>query len=97
MKTNFQMIREIKDYAPKSSMFTSKEEIEMLNQHFGLDKMSLLELRNLRDMVVLVYDKWLDDAMDEFPEQRKLMSAMQSITAVIDHFKLNAGAKVEEL
>ena len=66
----------------------------MIASHFGLSKMTLLELMNLRDMVVLVYDRWLDDATDDFPTQRKLMDAMKSITGVIDTFKHKAGAEV---
>lgn len=55
MKTNFQMIMDIRDFRPETRGFTSIGEIKMLMNHFGLDSMSLLELQNLRDMVVLMF------------------------------------------
>lgn len=94
MRTYYQMIRSLRGYNPAKRGFTSEAEFEMVDNHFGLSKMTLLELMNLRDMVVFVYDRWLDDAMDDFPVQRKLMDAMQSITSVIDWFKYKVGAEV---
>lgn len=82
MKTYFQMISELKGYEPKSRMFTSEDEIQMLNKHFGLEAMSITELQNLRDMFVLVYR----DQYDMFST-----NAMMSVTAVIDHFKWQKG------
>lgn len=94
MRTYYQMIQSLRGYNPAKRGFTSDEEFLMIASHFGLSKMNLLELMNLRDMVVLAYDRWLDMAIDEFHEQRKLMDAMQSITGVIDTFKHKAGAEV---
>lgn len=94
MRTYYQMIRSLRGYNPAKRGFTSEEEFKMIDNHFGLSKMSLLELMNLRDMVVLVYGGWLDDATDDFQAQRKLMDAMQSIICVIDSFKYKAGAEV---
>ena len=93
MKTNFQMIMDIRDYRPKTRGFTSGEEIKMLNKHFGLDKMSLLELQNLRDMVVMMYTHWMQDdrSKSEIDEMMFKSDAMQSITAVIDMYKTKAG------
>ena len=90
------MIQDIRDYSPKEEGMTSIDEIKMLMNHFGLDKMSLLELQNLRDMVVLVYQGWMQNErsnsrMNEF---FKKSDAMQSITAVIDNFKMRAGGEV---
>lgn len=82
MKTYFQMISELKGYEPKSRMFTSEDEIQMLNKHFGLEAMSVTELQNLRDMFVLLYR----DQIDMFST-----NAMMSVTAVIDHFKWQKG------
>lgn len=85
MKTYYQMISELKGYEPKSRMFTSNEEIEMLNKHFGLEAMTVTELQNLRDMFVLVYR----DQYDMFST-----NAMMSVTAVIDHFKWQKGGEL---
>ena len=96
MKTNFQMIMDIRDYRPETRGITSISEIKMLMNHFGLDKMSLLELQNLRDMVVLMFGEWMQDdrSKGEIDEMMKKSDAMQSITCVIDHFKMKVGGEV---
>ena len=96
MKTNFQMIMDIREYRPENRGWTSISEIKMLMNHFGLDKMSLLELQNLRDMVVLMFREWMQDdrSKGDIDEMMKKTDAMQSITAVIDNFKMKAGAEV---
>lgn len=96
MKTNFQMIMDIREYRPETRGFTSISEIKMLMNHFGLDKMSLLELQNLRDMVVLMFREWMQDdrSKGEIDEMMSKSDAMQSITGVIDHFKMRTGGEV---
>lgn len=96
MKTNFQMIMDIREYRPKNRGCTSIKEIHKLMNHFGLDKMSLLELQNLRDMVVLMFREWMQDdrSKGEIDEMMSKTDAMQSITAVIDHFKMKVGGEV---
>lgn len=94
MRTYYMMIQSLRGYNPVKRGFTSEEEFKMIDSHFGLSKMSLLELMNLRDMVVLSYERWLDMATDDFKKQMELIDAMQSITAVIDAFKYKAGAEV---
>lgn len=89
--TFFQRILNVKDYTPNDDMFTSKEEIDMLNENFGLDQMSTLDLRNLRDMVVMFWNNRMREErysnnMKFTDEYMKLSHAMQSITAVIDSF-----------
>lgn len=90
------MILDNQDYTPIRRGRTSEEEIEKLTKHFGLDKMSVLELQNLRDMVVMVYSSWIERSADT--ERHDLVfkqsQAMMSITAVIDRFKYKAGAEV---
>lgn len=87
------MIQGLRGYNPAKSGFTSDAEFLMIASHFGLSKMTLLELMNLRDMVVLVYNIWLS-GINEYHERRKVYDAMQSITSVIDSFKYKAGAEV---
>ena len=95
MKTNFQMIMDIREYSPETRGCTSIKEINKLMNHFGLDKMSLLELQNLRDMVVLMYREWMQDQRNnDIDKYFELSDAMQSITAVIDHFKMKVGGEV---
>lgn len=96
MRTNFQMIMDVREYRPETRGFTSISEIKMLMNHFGLDKMSLLELQNLRDMVVLMFREWMQDdrSKGDVDEMMKKSDAMQSITAVIDNFKMRVGGEV---
>lgn len=99
MKTNFQMIKEFKDYAPKERGITSLKEMKMIQDHFHLFEMDLLALQNLRDMVVLIYKDWILGARNNgfMTEFDRLSDARQSIVAVIDIAKVNVGAKVEDL
>ena len=89
MKTYFQLIMEMNDYCPKSKGITSEEEIDMLDKHFGLSGMKEIELRNLRDMVVLYFDRQMEHCSDNAHQSDSLMQALMSITAVIDRFIYN--------
>ena len=89
MKTWFQLIKELHGYEPKDRHFTSREEMERLYRHFGMDKMTYSDLQNLRDMFMLYYltpgnkkEGWFS------------IEAMQSITAVIDYYKIQKGGEV---
>ena len=95
MRTNFQMIMDVKDYTPKDEMVTSIDEIRMLEEHFGLEDMNLLELQNLRDMVVLLFSGWMKEKRSggEIESFFKLSHGMQSITAVIDNAKWVKGCE----
>ena len=86
MRTNFQMIMELKNYSPKEDGVTSWSEIKMIRNHFNLCDMSRLELQNLRDMVVLLYGNWTREAREKsnWSEFDAKHNAMCSITAVID-------------
>ena len=54
MKTNFQMLRELLSvYRPEQRGFLNKYEIELIKQTLYIDKMDILQLRNLRDFTVL--------------------------------------------
>ena len=55
MKTWFNLIKDFQGYRPKDLIFTSKEEMEQIRDHFGLDKMTSYEIQNLRDMFMLYY------------------------------------------
>ena len=91
MKTYYQMISDLRGYEPKDRHFTSNEEIQMLNEHFGLDKMSVLELQNLRDMFMLYY---LSPGNQNENGAWFSTNAMMSVTAVIDHYKIQKGGEI---
>ena len=78
MRTNFQMVVDFKDYMPARRGWTSDAEMGKIVEHFGLAKMTALELQNLRDFVVLFYSQ--EDMRDKF-------QAMMSITSIIDMYK----------
>lgn len=105
-QTYFQMLRELSDYCPKDDMFTSKEEIEMLDNHFGLSQMTAYDLQNLRDMTVYFYTELQDNEIEYkvngegqvYPCRSEKFwrynTTMQSVTAVIDLFKIRKGAEI---
>lgn len=74
-------------YFPKDKMFTSKKEVKKIADTFFLWDKSLYELSGLRNAVVEYYRDKIDENFD-------YMSSMQSITAVIDHFKIRQGGQV---
>ena len=82
-----EQIQSIIDYRPESRMFTSREEMERLNRHFGLEKRTVESLMALRNNVVDTYARLgrRDDGM---------MQWMQSVTAVIDYYIRRKGVDV---
>ena len=79
-KTFVQLLRDLGKWKPEKKSTTSEEECLMLKQHFGMDSMDKLELRNLRDACVNFYHAKLVENNEDFDA----LQAMMSITAVID-------------
>lgn len=77
-------IQSFMDYRPESRIFTSKAEMDRINEHFGLSNRSVESLRALRDNVVRAYANNRGDGM---------MQWMQSVTAVIDYYIRRKGAE----
>ena len=75
MRTFYQMISSL-EYEPKDRSFTSEEEIKMLDKHFGLSEMSLLDLQNLRDMFVLLYTHYRALNRDKFSTNAMMAGTM---------------------
>lgn len=88
----------IDSYRPASRIFTSLEEIEKVKETLNLTTMNIEELHTIRDMIVRHYDslymKMVEQDREEAYDTR---IAMMSVTAVIDHCKLSAGATVDEI
>ena len=85
----------LRNYTPKSNMFTSKEEIELISNELGLDDHTTEDFPLLRNEVVELYTELLDkniivDDKGEYVGRTEkywsLLNAMQSVTAVIDHY-----------
>lgn len=88
-----QKIQEILDYRPASRMFTSNEEIERLNQHFGLENRSVASLRALRNNVVKTWSNRERDGRQAW-DRDDMTPWMQSITAVIDYYISRKGGEI---
>lgn len=86
--TYLQMVNELKDYRPEHEHWTGMQEIKFIRDFFGLYTMSEYEMQNLRDMVVMMFDSWMDNAKDS-DERWSLSAGMMSITAVIDDMMFN--------
>ena len=88
MKTNFQMIRELnKIYNPKEKGIVLNEEILLIKKTLHLEEMNILQLRNLRDFVVLYLSNFEN-------EKISLTDKISAITTVIDNEIFSKGGEV---
>ena len=88
MKTNFQMIRELnKIYNPKEKGIVLNEEILLIKKTLHLEEIDILQLRNLRDFVVLYLSNFENDRIS-------LTDKISAITAVIDNEIFSKGGEV---
>lgn len=78
-------------YRPQDDMFTSFEEMHTIRVELGLTRDNLQEMRN---DVVKFYSSEMNKACEEGRDCWGLMTAMQSVTAVIDHYKFHLGQEV---
>lgn len=85
-------------YAPKDDMITSSEEVELVEKklQLGMQKGWLTELRNevvryYRDCMgnEIIYED--GKFVSRTAKYWRYNTAMQSVTAVIDHFMIKAG------
>ena len=86
MKSNFQMIRDFKDFKPQEFGVLTSEEMDRIEQHFAIKERSNVELQNLRDFVVMYYSKTAKSLEDT--------DIMSGIVGVIDLEKINRGLEV---
>ena len=97
MTTNFQMIKELDGkYTPEKRGVVRMKEIYLINEVLCLDEMDILQLRNLRDFVVMYFGKQADqyEAEHDTTAMFAAMDKMSAITAVIDTKLVNKGAEV---
>lgn len=84
-KSNIEMLRELdSEYTPENRGFVSMDEIYLINKKLCLDFMNELDLRNLRDMVVMWYASRMNDEEYTIDEHMKFMDKMSAVTHVID-------------
>ena len=86
MKSNFQMLREFKNFKPQSFGFLTSEEMDKIKNHFAIKERSNVELQNLRDFVVMYYSETAKSLEDS--------DVMSGIVGVIDLEKVNRGMEV---
>lgn len=94
MKTNYQMLIDLYEvYQPEQEGVVTMKEIYLINEKLHLDEMDGLQLRNLRDFVVLFWEmeRANSDSREEKLQARDKMSA---VTSVIDNKLWNIGAEV---
>lgn len=92
MNTNFQMVIQLdKKYIPERKGYANGEEVKLIRNTLCITEMDVLQLRNLRDFVVLYYSQESDKNNDRFWTDRDKMS---SIVSVIDLQLLNLGEEV---
>lgn len=76
MNTNFQMLKELlENYHPDTRGIVSLYEMDMIEETLHLNEMNVLQLRNLRDFVVLHLGR--SEKMEDWDR-------MSAITTVID-------------
>lgn len=88
----------IDSYRPSSWHFTTSEDVDKVIEALYLSCMNLEELHTIRDMVVSHYDSLYEKMVEQDRDEAyEIRNAMMSVTAVIDHCKLSAGATVDEI
>ena len=86
MNTNFQMLKELlEEYHPQERGIASTQEVELITKKLHVNEMNILQLRNLRDFVVLFLGH--KDTIEAWEQ-------MSAITTVIDNRILNIGEYV---
>lgn len=88
--TNFQNLRELlKRYMQNSFGIATVEECSLIKDSLQLEGMEIIDLRNLRDFVVLFFSRKNEDKLDMAD-----MDRMSAITAVIDKEIIEKGGEV---
>lgn len=83
MNTNFQMLRKLLEcYKPQERGFVNSYEKRLIEDNLHINEMDILQLRNLRDFVVLYMGK--SEKMEDWDK-------MSAITHVIDLHIVNMG------
>lgn len=86
------------NYSPANLHFTSTAEMNLIIEHFNLNKITDIEMYNLRNAVVSFFSELLEgeimfDSTGKYKGRTDKFwtynSAMQSVTAVMDHVMYN--------
>lgn len=95
MKTNVQMLRELKDWFPQERGILTFNELYVVKATLHLEKMDELQLRNMRDTAVMFFDKFMpEDKENNISEVMKISDKISAITGVIDNVLWRKGCEV---
>ena len=83
---------ELKEYHPKDKFFTSDEEIEYISNLLDLKHLSVEEMRDMRNMVVIFYNNLMEGLSRNDSIWGNYWQGMLSVTAIIDHVSNGATA-----
>lgn len=84
----------LKDYKPKDAHFTDEFEMKEISDNLCLKKMNREQLCDIRNQVVMFYDKLMDETGADREKVWNLNTSMMSVTSVIDQYKWRAGAEI---
>ena len=96
-KTDFQEIAALQaSYEPKHRGVVTEDEAKKIKDILELENRSEIELHNVRDMVVMLYDQRVDSAREagDMVEFDKLRDAMSAIVSIIDGEMFDKGIEV---
>lgn len=105
-KTDFHAIQELrKRYTPKTRGVVTDEEAKIIREVLEIGKRNGIELQNVRDMVVMLYGQWFNEARDQYIQAKnkdrqafdksvEYLDAMSAITYIIDQEKFKRGIGV---
>ncbi len=96
-RTNFQMLRDLKDFKPREKGILDGDEVAKIEDALCLnERLNVLDLRNLRDFVVAYYGRIADrhDHNYDYDGQMEVMDLISGITSVIDKRIFALGGEV---
>ena len=96
MRTNFQMLNELKDWSSNTRGFVTKDEMDHISEVFELENRDILDLRNLRDFVVAFFalKGYEEQENMDWDEHIKSQDKMSAICATIDSKLVLRGEEV---
>ena len=94
MRTNFQMVRDLfKKYQPAQRGIISGSEVAMIKEELCVAEMDILQLRNLRDFVVMYSSNSIKND-SSIEEEMAMMDRCSGICSVIDEEIFGKGGEV---
>ena len=96
-KTDFHSLMELKEsFHPQGRRWINNGQAELIKRALELETRSNIELQNIRDMAVMLYERWSSSsrADGKYEEMDAYMSAMSAICAIVDSIKVQRGLEV---